>query len=39
MPRLDGISALQILVGGAICPVIMVSSLTQRNAVNRHGEH
>jgi two-component system, chemotaxis family, protein-glutamate methylesterase/glutaminase len=32
MPKLDGISALQIIVGEQICPVVMVSSLTQRGA-------
>jgi two-component system, chemotaxis family, protein-glutamate methylesterase/glutaminase len=30
MPKLDGISALQILVAEEICPVVMLSSLTQR---------
>lgn len=33
MPKLDGISALQILAEEGICPVVMVSSLAQRNAV------
>jgi two-component system chemotaxis response regulator CheB len=33
MPKLDGISALQILVEEDICPVVMVSSLTQKDAV------
>jgi two-component system chemotaxis response regulator CheB len=33
MPKLDGISALQIILGENICPVVMVSSLTQRGAV------
>jgi two-component system chemotaxis response regulator CheB len=33
MPKLDGITALQILVDEGICPVIMVSSLTQRGAI------
>jgi two-component system, chemotaxis family, protein-glutamate methylesterase/glutaminase len=33
MPKLDGISALQIILGEKICPVVMVSSLTQRGAV------
>ena len=32
MPKLDGISALQIVLGEKICPVVMVSSLTQRGA-------
>jgi two-component system, chemotaxis family, protein-glutamate methylesterase/glutaminase len=32
MPKLDGISALQIILGEKICPVVMVSSLTQRGA-------
>jgi len=32
MPKLDGISALQILLDEGICPVVMVSSLTQRGA-------
>src|ERR1700691_1883289 len=30
MPKLDGITALQIILQEKICPVIMVSSLTQR---------
>jgi len=30
MPKLDGISALQIVLQEKICPVVMVSSLTQR---------
>jgi len=30
MPKLDGISALQILVSEEICPVVMLSSLTQK---------
>src|ERR1035438_7014297 len=33
MPKLDGISALQIILDENICPVVMVSSLTQRGAV------
>ena len=33
MPKLDGISALQLIVHEAICPVVMLSSLTQRGAV------
>lgn len=33
MPRLDGITALQVILEERICPVIMVSSLTQRGAV------
>ena len=33
MPKLDGISALQIILGEKICPVVMVSSLTQRGAL------
>src|ERR1022692_1215703 len=33
MPKLDGISALQIILDEKICPVVMVSSLTQRGAV------
>ncbi len=32
MPKLDGISALQILVDEKICPVVMLSSLTQKGA-------
>jgi two-component system chemotaxis response regulator CheB len=32
MPKLDGISALQILVSEEICPVVMLSSLTQKGA-------
>jgi two-component system chemotaxis response regulator CheB len=32
MPKLDGISALQVILGEKICPVVMVSSLTQRGA-------
>jgi two-component system chemotaxis response regulator CheB len=32
MPKLDGISALQIIVGEGICPVVMLSSLTQQGA-------
>jgi len=30
MPKLDGITALQIILEEKICPVVMVSSLTQR---------
>jgi two-component system chemotaxis response regulator CheB len=30
MPKLDGISALQLILHEKICPVVMVSSLTQR---------
>lgn len=33
MPRLDGLSALQLILEDAICPVIMVSSLTQEGAL------
>ncbi|NLW91472.1 MAG: chemotaxis response regulator protein-glutamate methylesterase [Syntrophomonadaceae bacterium] len=33
MPGLDGISALQYIVNEKICPVVMVSSLTQEGAV------
>jgi two-component system chemotaxis response regulator CheB len=32
MPKLDGITALQIILEEKICPVVMVSSLTQRGA-------
>lgn len=32
MPKMDGISALQVLVSEEICPVVMLSSLTQRGA-------
>jgi two-component system, chemotaxis family, protein-glutamate methylesterase/glutaminase len=32
MPKLDGISALQIILQEKICPVVMVSSLTQAGA-------
>ncbi len=32
IPKLDGISALQILLSEKICPVVMLSSLTQRGA-------
>jgi two-component system chemotaxis response regulator CheB len=32
MPKLDGISALQIVLQEKICPVVMVSSLTQEGA-------
>src|SRR5664279_5979985 len=30
MPKLDGITALQIILQEKICPVVMVSSLTQQ---------
>lgn len=33
MPRLDGISTMQMIVAAMICPVIMLSSLTQQGAV------
>jgi len=33
MPKLDGITALQIIVTEGICPVIMLSSLTNKGAV------
>jgi two-component system chemotaxis response regulator CheB len=33
MPKLDGISALQQILQEKICPVVMVSSLTQQGAV------
>ena len=33
MPKLDGITALQMILEEKICPVVMVSSLTQRGAV------
>jgi two-component system, chemotaxis family, protein-glutamate methylesterase/glutaminase len=33
MPRLDGISAMQMILAEKICPVIMFSSLTQQGAV------
>jgi two-component system chemotaxis response regulator CheB len=32
MPKLDGITALQIIMQEKICPVVMVSSLTQQGA-------
>lgn len=32
MPKLDGISALQLVLHEGICPVVMVSSLTQESA-------
>ena len=32
MPKLDGISALQMILEEKICPVVMVSSLTQKGA-------
>jgi len=33
MPKLDGVTALQIIVEEAICPVVMLSSLTVKGAV------
>ena len=33
MPKLDGITALQMILEEKICPVVMVSSLTQRGAM------
>lgn len=33
MPKLDGISVLQIIMAEQICPVVMVSSLTQKGAL------
>lgn len=33
MPKLDGITALQMIFEEKICPVVMVSSLTQRGAL------
>ncbi len=33
MPKLDGLTALQVIMHEAICPVVMVSSLTQAGAV------
>jgi two-component system chemotaxis response regulator CheB len=33
MPKLDGISAMQMILAKKICPVIMLSSLTQQGAV------
>ncbi len=33
MPKLDGISAMQMILAQRICPVIMLSSLTQQGAV------
>jgi len=33
MPKLDGITALQMILAEKICPVVMVSSLTQRGAM------
>jgi two-component system chemotaxis response regulator CheB len=33
MPKLDGITAMQMILGQKICPVIMLSSLTQEGAV------
>jgi two-component system chemotaxis response regulator CheB len=32
MPKLDGVTALQMILQEKICPVVMVSSLTQRGA-------
>lgn len=32
MPKLDGITALQVILQEGICPVVMVSSLTQKGA-------
>jgi two-component system chemotaxis response regulator CheB len=32
MPKLDGVTALQIILQEKICPVVMVSSLTQKGA-------
>ena len=32
MPRMDGITALQLILDEKICPVVMVSSLTQKGA-------
>ena len=33
MPKLDGISAMQVILAEKICPVIMFSSLTQQGAI------
>jgi two-component system chemotaxis response regulator CheB len=33
MPKLDGVSVLQMLLAERICPVVMVSSLTQKGAL------
>jgi len=33
MPKLDGVTALQMIVQENICPVVMLSSLTQKGAV------
>jgi two-component system chemotaxis response regulator CheB len=33
MPKLDGVTALQLILEEKICPVVMVSSLTQRGAM------
>jgi two-component system chemotaxis response regulator CheB len=33
MPKVDGITALQIIIEENICPVVMLSSLTQKGAV------
>lgn len=32
MPRMDGLSALQVIISEGICPVVMVSSLTEQGA-------
>ena len=32
MPKLDGVTALQMVITEGICPVVMVSSLTQKSA-------
>jgi two-component system chemotaxis response regulator CheB len=34
MPKLDGVSVLQMLIAERICPVVMVSSLTQKGALS-----
>ena len=33
MPKVDGITALQIILNENICPVVMLSSLTHKGAV------
>lgn len=33
MPKVDGITALQVIIEEAICPVVMLSSLTHKGAV------
>jgi len=33
MPKLDGVTALQVIVGENICPVVMLSSLSHKGAV------